>query len=260
MTEKTAYEPGTPSWVDLSTPDIEGAKRFYGGLFGWELEDAGPEAGGYHMALLRGKPVAGLGPAQEGGPPNAFWTLYLAGSDVDAHASAITEAGGQIMVGPLDIMGQGRMLVSQDPTGALFGIWEPQAHSGAELVNEHGTIVWNELNTPDIEAAARFYGAVFPYAFQDIDTAPTEYKVLQIDGHAVGGMLQMTAAWEGVPPHWMTYFHVDELDPMLERVGELGGKPTEHPPVDSPYGRFSVVIDPQGAPFTLMQSADPGAG
>jgi len=120
--EKASYDPGTPSWTDLSTPDLDGALRFYGGLFGWEFEDTGEQSGHYHQALLRGRRVAGLAPAQPGGPPNAFWTTYLAGADADAHAAAITAAGGTVAFGPMDVFTEGRMLVGQDPAGAMFGI------------------------------------------------------------------------------------------------------------------------------------------
>ena len=111
MAERTSYEPGTPSWVDLTTPDLEASLRFYGELFGWEFEDAGEEAGHYHQALLRGKRVAGIGPNPPGSPPMTFWSTYFSGSDVDAHAKAITEAGGTVSFGPTDVMDQGRMLV-----------------------------------------------------------------------------------------------------------------------------------------------------
>ena len=113
MAERTSYEPGTPSWVDLTTPDLEASLRFYGGLFGWEFEDAGEEAGHYHQALLRGKRVAGIGPNPPGSPATTFWSTYFSGSDVDAHAKAVAEAGGQVSFGPTDVMDQGRMLVAR---------------------------------------------------------------------------------------------------------------------------------------------------
>jgi predicted enzyme related to lactoylglutathione lyase len=260
MSEKTSYAPGTPCWVDLMTPDLDAAKAFYTALFGWDLEDAGPESGGYHMASLRGKPVAGLGPTQEGGPPMALWTTYFHAADAEARAAAIRDGGGQVMFGPIDVMGQGTMIAAADPAGAMFGIWQPAAHIGAQIINEHATLVWNELSTPDLAASAQFYGSLFPYTFQDIEEVPSGYKVLQIDGHAVGGMLQMTEQMQGVPPHWMTYFHVDDVDGALATVADLGGKTVLPEIVDSPYGRFNVVTDPQGGAFTLMQSAAPGAG
>ena len=256
--EKTSYDPGAPNWADLSTPDLEGTKRFYGGLFGWDFEDAGEEAGHYHQALLRGRRVAGVGPAQPGGPPAAFWTTYLRGTDVDVHAEAITKAGGSVAFGPMEVLSAGRMVVGQDPTGAMFGIWEPGEHAGAELVNENATMAWNELLTRDLAGAIAFYGSIFDFAFDDIPDLPGGgYKLLRLGENLVGGI--WTAGDDlppDVPPHWTVYFHLDDVDAGLDRLRELGGQVTRDP-VDSPYGRWAVVQDPQGAAFRLIQSASP---
>jgi len=258
MGERTSYEPGTPCWVDLSTPDLDGALRFYGGLFGWEFEDAGEEAGHYHQALVRGKRVAGLGPAQEGAPPMAYWMTYLCGTDADEHASAIKDAGGEVEFGPMDIFGQGRMVVGQDPTGAMFGIWEPQEHKGAQLVNENATLTWNELQTRDVESAARFYGALFGFAFESLpETEASVYQVLKLGDRYVGGIGALPEGTPAdVPPYWLTYFHLDDVDAGFERVRELGGEVLGDP-VDSPYGRFAPVRDPQGGVFALIRAASP---
>jgi len=252
MAERTSYAPGTPSWVDLTTPDLEAALRFYGALFGWEFEDAGEEAGHYHQALLRGKRVAGIGPNPPGSPPTTFWSTYFSGSDVDAHAKAVAEAGGQVSFGPTDVMDQGRMLVAQDTGGAMFGVWEPRAHAGAQIVNEHGSFSWNELTTNDLEAATRFYGAVFGVAFKELPDTPPDvaYKTLQVDGQTVGGINGMGG--EG-PPFWLTYFMYDDVDAGFDKVRELGGELVGEP-FDSSFGRFARVRDPQGAVFALIKS------
>ena len=255
---RTSYEPGTPSWVDLSTPDLQDALRFYGGLFGWDLEDAGEEAGHYHQASLRGKRVAGIGPAQPGGPPTAFWMTYLSGTDVDTHAVAIKDAGGDLVLEPLDVMGLGRMLVGRDPTGAMFGIWQPQLHTGAELVSEDATMTWNELMTRDLDAAVAFYGSVFDYTFEELPQDPTGgYRLMKVGADVVGGIWTMgDDVPQEVPPHWMAYFQLDDVDAGFDRARELGGELLREP-VDSPYGRFAPVRDPQGAIFSLIQGANP---
>ena len=253
MPERTSYEPGTPSWVDLSTTDLDGALRFYGDLFGWEFEDMGAEAGHYHQARLRGKRVAGVGPTQPGAPPMTAWTTYLAGRDADAHAAAVGENGGTVLFGPLEIFDQGRQLVAQDPTGAIFGVWEPRAHTGAELVNEHATFTWNELVTSDVDGAARFYGTVFG---QDFEPLPEDegYRLIKVGDRMVGGIWRQADG----PAHWVTYFHMDDLDAALERLHAGGGTATSDP-VDAPYGRWAVVADPQGGAFRIIQSANPDA-
>jgi uncharacterized protein len=250
MAERSSYDPGTPSWVDLTIPDLDGALRFYGGLFGWEFEDQGEEAGHYHQALKDGKRVAGVGPNQPGSPPMAFWTTYLTGTDVDAHAAAITQAGGTVMFGPMQVLEAGRMVVGQDPGGAMFGIWEPGEHAGAQLVNEHGTLGWNELLTRDLEGAERFYGALFDYAFEGLPEDPGGYRLLKLGESYVGGIWTLT---EETPAHWVTYFKFDDVDSGFERARELGGELLTDP-VDSPYGRYAPVRDPQGAVFRLIET------
>jgi predicted enzyme related to lactoylglutathione lyase len=253
MAERGGYDPGTPSWVDLTTPDLEGALHFYGGLFGWEFEDAGEKAGHYHMASVRGKRVAGLGPTQPGAPPLAYWTTYLTGSDVDAHAATIRDAGGAVRFGPMDVMGQGRLLVASDPEGATFGIWEPQAHTGAQLVNENATLTWNQLMTRDLEAAQRFYGAVFEYEFETLPDV-AGYQLLKVGGAVVGGIYAMAGMPADVPPHWLTYFWLDDVDRGFAQVRELGGQVLSEP-VDTTFGRWASVQDPQGATFCLIRGA-----
>src|SRR6185437_7808906 len=132
MTERdTAWPVGTPCWVDLMTPDLDAARLFYEQLFGWHLTDLGPDAGGYLMAGVGGKQVAGLGPQQEGqaGHP-AVWTTYLATDDAAATCEAISKAGGQVFLPAMDVMGSGVMAVAADPTGAVFGLWEAKTHTG----------------------------------------------------------------------------------------------------------------------------------
>jgi hypothetical protein len=252
MAERDGYDPGTPSWVDLTTPDLDAALQFYGGLFGWEFEDAGEEAGHYHMAHLRSKRVAGLGPTQPGAPPLAYWTTYLTGSDVEAHAKAIADAGGRVMFGPMDVMEQGRMLVAADPEGAMFGIWQPQAHTGAQLVNEDAALTWNQVMTRDVEGAERFYGAVFGFEFESLP-GTEGYRLLKVGGNVVGGIFAMEEGVPAdVPPHWLTYFQLDDVDRGFARVRELGGQVLSEP-MDTQFGRWAAVQDPQGGTFCLIR-------
>lgn len=153
------YENGVPSWCDLQTPDLDGAKAFYGALFGWEIADGPPEAGGYTMGYLRGRPVAGLGPQMSPSPP--AWATYMNVDDADDVAAGVTANGGTVLTGPMDVMDVGRLLVFADPSGAVCGAWQPRAHAGAGVVNEPDTMCWNELLTTDVAGAKTFYGAVF---------------------------------------------------------------------------------------------------
>ncbi|MDP8978075.1 MAG: VOC family protein [Actinomycetota bacterium] len=260
MAEVSSYAPGTPSWVDLATSDPEGARNFYGRLFGWSFEVGPAETGHYTMCQLHGGNVAGMAgePAREGVP--TAWTTYMATDDADAVARRIAEGDGTVLMGPMDVMSQGRLLVAADPAGALFGVWQAGDLVGASVVNEPGSLVWSELATRDLAAAQVFYTQVFGHAWEPVDTGEggPAYQVFSVDGRAVGGAMQMTADWpEQIPSHWMAYFAVEDTEAAAAAAQELGGT-VRVPPTDSPYGRFAVLSDPQGAVFTVMQAAAGG--
>src|SRR4051794_11699444 len=174
MSEQDRYIPGVPCWVDTTQPDADAAAAFYGGLFGWELENAMPPdaPGKYLMARLGGKTVAAVSSAMGDAPPAALWNTYVWVDDADATAAKVRAAGGGVISEPFDVMDAGRMGVFADPEGAVFCIWQPKDHRGAEVVNEHGALVFNVLNTRDTGAAAKFYGAVFGWELIDVGGAP----------------------------------------------------------------------------------------
>jgi predicted enzyme related to lactoylglutathione lyase len=246
--ERESYVPGTPSWVDLGTPDIEASVAFYSSLFGWNVAAGQPEAGGYRIAHLRGKTVAGLGPQQG---PVSTWTTYFASDDVDAHVQTIKEHGGMVMMEPMDILDQGRMAIAADPEGAVFGLWQPGLHRGAQLVNEPGAMAWHELWTRNRDQAKAFYTAVFGYGVDD-QTMPG-YTVWQLGGTGVaGGMDVPPDVPTQVPAHWAVYFSVDDVDAAAARVAELGGSVVA-PPFDVPgVGRIAIVHGPAQESFGLF--------
>ena len=250
MSERNGYEPGTPSWVDLSTPDPADARRFYGALFGWEAEDAGPpeETGGYAMFKLRGKLIAGIGPLMDPDQP-AVWSTYVSTDDADAVVSRATEAGGQAIVEPMEVMDAGRMAFVMHPAGGAVGVWEPNRHRGAELVNEPGALTWNQLHTSDQDGAAAFYNAVFGWTRADFGGM----SVFNLGENGVGGLAPMPAQVPpGMPAFWMTVFGNDDTDKTAAKAAELGGQVLS-PPSDIPdVGRFAVLADPQGVTFGVI--------
>lgn len=252
MSERSEYPAGVPLWVDLTTTDPEAAMTFYEQLFGWELDRGAPEFGGYTMCRLRGRRVAGINgqPGPEGMLPT--WITYLSSQDVDATATRVTEAGGERFMGPMDVADQGRLLIGRDPLGALIGFWQPRVHVGAEIVNEPGALSWNELLTPDLDEAAAFYAAVCGHHYDEEDTGPDgpAYRTFLVDDRPVGGMLA-TDDLQGRPPQWIPYFAVANIDDATRLVSELGGR-VHGDPVDSPYGRWSTITDPQGAWLRLV--------
>jgi uncharacterized protein len=246
----TPWPAGTPCWIDLGVTDIPKALDFYRALFGWDIQETPPEAGGYSMCLIGGKPVAGIGQSQ--GDMPIFWTTYLATENADETATKIKAAGGQVMMDPFDVMDVGRMFIAVDPGGAFFGVWQAKAHSGVQRANEPGTLIWSENLSSAYEANKAFYGSVFGYHFGDIGGAGVNYSTLDIDGRPVGGIGE-AASGQQAPASWSTYFAVADTDAAATKVTELGGSLIA-PPRDSPYGRMAVVADNQGAVFTLMST------
>jgi predicted enzyme related to lactoylglutathione lyase len=192
MPEMSSYPPGTPCWIDLAAPDIDAAKSFYGGLFGWESQEVGSteETRGYHFFTLNGKLVAGFGPPGEGEPPS--WRSYVAVEDAGETAGKAKEAGGEVLLDSTEVLDVGRMAVFRDTEGAVICAWQPARHHGAELANEPGAFSWAELATRDPDAAKSFYSAVFGWNTVDREMGPITYVELQVDGRAVGGMLPLT--------------------------------------------------------------------
>lgn len=256
MPQITSYEPGTPCWVDLATKDAEASRQFYGPLFSWDFEIGGPETGGYTMCRVHGLAVAGMWPMmpemiEQGMPPN--WTTYFATDDLDGSVKRMTTSGGTVLNGPMEVMEQGRMAIAADPTGAAFGLWEPGAHLGAELVNEPGTLIWSELLTRDEPVAVAFYTEVFGYATESMDVGEASpYVLLKLNDRPIGGLMTMPPEVPAeVPSYWGTCFAVADADATVG-VARASGATLTYGPADSPYGRYAVLLDPQGAVFSLM--------
>jgi len=254
MPKMTSYAPGTPSWADIGT-DVEGAKAFYGGLFGWQTQEAGPaeETGGYGFFLKDGQNVAGYGPQQNPGPP--VWSTYISVADADQTAKAVEAAGGTVVMAPMDVMTAGRMAVFQDPQGGFFSVWQPGEHIGAGLVNEPGAMCWNELNSRDLDGSKRFYSEVFGWDPLTHAEGPMPYTEWQLEGRSIGGAMDMPPVVPAeVPTHWLVYFAVDDTDAAVKKTEELGGD-VRAPAVDTPAGRIAVLGDPQGAVFAVIKMA-----
>lgn len=254
MPTRDGYTEGTPSWVDLATTDVNAARDFYSALFGWEFEKSSAEGIPYWMATQKGHMAAGVGPAQEGQPISA-WTTYFAVEDADTTADRITAAGGHMIMGPADIVDSGRLAVASDPTGAVFGIWEAKAHKGAGIVNEHGALNWNELQTSDVDTALDFYKEVFGHSVGETEGATTTYYVLNVGDRPVAGA--MASPMPEIPNHWGVYFAVDDLEAAFARAKELGATHTYGPMEAPDVGTLLGIADPTGAHMTLIQLAQP---
>ncbi len=237
-------------WADLAATDVGAAERFYGAVLGWQFRATGEEFGGYRIATRDGKQAAGVGPVQDGAPP--VWTLYFAVDDVDDFTRRARDLGGNVLNEPFEVPSQGRMSVIADPTGAAFGAWQAIEHHGFGRMESPGFFAWCEVNTTDAARARDFYAQLLEATYSETPNPATTYYVLDKGGHNIAGILQMTKEWAGIPPHWMPYFQVDDIDGAVARAKEHGGTVAVGP-FDTPYGRIAVVGDPAMAYFSLMQ-------
>ncbi len=256
MAEMTSYENGTPCWVDMGTPDVEASAAFYSALLGWEVEIGPAEMGHYSMAVVRGHNVAAIADQQT--PGHVSWTTYIAVDDLDATMAKATAAGATTLVDAMDVMTFGRMAMVLDPAGTPVSFWQAGDHIGASLVNEPGSICWNELTTRDVDTSLAFYEAAVGITSSKMPYGDGDYYELQLPGgRTIGGLMPMVGeTWDGVPNHWMVYFAVTDTDATAARCTELGGAVTV-PPTDIPPGRFAVLTDPHGAVFSVLQFANP---
>ncbi|MBD3580380.1 MULTISPECIES: VOC family protein [Streptomyces] len=252
------YRPGTPCWIDLMVPDQQAALDFYTGLFGWTGEIGPPETGGYSVCEYKGQPVAGIMKAMnpDGSVPDpmppAAWTTYLAVHDVHEVVRAGAAAGGGTLVDPTDVMDLGRMAVLSDPTGAVYGIWQAGTFRGAGIVNEDGTLTWNELATGDPGKAAAYYAEILPITPTPSEMPGAEgYTEIKVNDRAVGGIMSLDQHPKGTPPHWLPYFRVADAD-ATQAAAERAGGSVMAPAFDMPVGRMAVLADPQGAVFAVI--------
>jgi hypothetical protein len=265
MSERDGYQPGVPCWVAAVEPEAEQAAGFYAELFGWGAENLMPadSPGKYFMCKLRGRAVAAVvsyHPAPE--PPPAQWGTHIWVQSADESAAMAVELGGSIVVGPFDSPAGGRMGVLSDPSGAVFSVWEPGRHQGAQLVNEPGAWAMSLLSAPDPDESRRFYGALFGWEAEPFQAGDVEVMLWRLPGF-VGGEPQqpvprdVVAAMaptgrDGPPPQWSVDFWVQDADGTAENAAALGGS-VVLPPHDIPGFRRAVLADPHGATFSVSQ-------
>ena len=255
-TRDRSWPAGSPCWADIVVPDLDAARTFYGDALGWKLEAGERDAGGYVVAMLGGHRVAGLTrPADDAPAPPAAWCVYLAANDAAASAERAVELGGTVLLEPTPVLGRGTTALLQDPTGAVFGLWEPDGNPGWTTVDEPGAPTWCEVFSHDQPASVAFYTGLFGYTVRDLSGPGFTYAALDVGHQPVAGVGAYGAgAGDDAPAAWTLYVAVDDVDAVSERVGELGGR-VLRPPTESPYGRVAIVAGPSAEVFALMQPA-----
>jgi len=253
MAEAKTAIANKPAWVDLSSSDPAGSREFYAKLFGWKVEvDPDPQYGGYALAKLNGKDVAGIGPKQSPEGPSA-WAVYIGTPDAEELGKKVQAAGGKVIAPAFDIGEQGRMAVFQDPSGAFISGWQPTRMGGFQIggANTYG---WAELNARGVDKALPFYKKVFGWT---VKTSPMgesgpPYNEFQIGGESIAGAMEMNPMVPAeMPSYWMVYFSVPDVDKAFKKATDAGA--TEMmAPQEFPGGRFAILSDPQGAAFGLL--------
>jgi predicted enzyme related to lactoylglutathione lyase len=246
--------PNTVVWADLATPDLNKARAFYGELLGWSFTGGDDAQTGFYTTGNRdGRRVAALSTMMPDMPGPSAWTIYIGTENADQTATKVQAAGGRVMQPPMDVMEYGRMAIFADPSGAAFGVWQPKTHTGAQVVNEPGSMAWHEVYTRNGAKAREFYQRVFGLKPQKMEGGGMDYWTLHNGDETVAGLMPMGDSFpKEVPSHWNTYFAVTDTDAAAKKVQQLGGRVVQ-PPSDTPYGRMASVADPFGAEFSLIK-------
>ncbi|MFD4544332.1 VOC family protein [Streptomyces bauhiniae] len=243
---------GTPCWADAMFTDLEGAKRFYGDVLGWTFGESSSEYGAYTQAYADGKAVAAVVPPMPGQESVSQWCLYFASPDAAATAAKVKENGGEVLMEPMRVGDFGTMAIVREPSGAVFGIWQGDAHEGFEAVAEPGAYCWAELFTREPQKADTFLSGVFPYRMKEMADEHVDFRLFDLGADPVLGRMRMGEEFPPeVPSYVNVYFTVDDCDAAVARATERGAV-LRFGPMTSPFGRFAALSDPQGASFSVI--------
>ena len=241
------------NWHNLMTRDVDGAKRFYQAVVGWQTALQGPD---YEVLMVDGQGIGGImaQPAEASDTP-PFWLGYIMVKNVDKHCAAIKKAGGSVHKGPWDVPNILRMAVVSEPLGAVFNVYHPLMDGSMKPHKRGtvGTVGWNELQTSDLAKSTAFYAKMFGWGKGEThDMGPEfgKYQVMKVKRHEHAGMMKRASF---IPrDYWGFYFFVEGIDAGAKRITQHGGKITNGP-MQVPTGDWIVSgQDPQGAHFSLM--------
>ncbi|MFG3044305.1 VOC family protein [Streptomyces sp. NPDC048241] len=243
---------GTPCWADAMFTDLEGAKRFYGDVLGWTFGESSSEYGNYTQAYADGKAVAAVVPPMPGQEGASQWCLYFASPDAAATAAKIRENGGEVLMEPMRVGDFGTMVIAREPSGAVFGVWQGDAHEGFEAVAEPGAYCWSEVFTREPEKADAFLSGVFPYRMKEMADERVDFRLFDLGADPVLGRMRMGEEFPPeVPSYVNVYFTVEDCDAAVARATGKGAV-LRFGPMTSPFGRFAALTDPQGAHFSVI--------
>jgi predicted enzyme related to lactoylglutathione lyase len=252
------HAPGSFCWFELATTDQNAAKKFYTSLFGWSVDDSpmGPDDF-YSMFKLDGHQTGAAYTMRkeqraQGVPPH--WMLYIAVADADQAVSKTAQLGGTVLAPAFDVMDVGRMAVIQDPTGAIFSVWQAKKNQGVTIGGVDNTVCWADLSTPDPGRAKNFYSGLFAWELTTSPNDPSGYLHIKNGEHFIGGIPPAEHRDKHIPPHWLLYFQVADAKAATDKATQLGAKILMPLMTMEKVGTWSIVADPQGAVFALFKS------
>lgn len=259
MTNIDQHPAGSFCWIELHTTDQNAGKTFYSQLFGWSIHDSpmGPNEV-YTEFKLQGRETAAactLRPdeSSKGIPP--YWMIYITVENADAAAAKAQQLGGTAFGPAFDVMDAGRMAVIQDPTGAVFCVWQAKKNAGIGIAGVNGTLCWADLSTPDVKRATDFYTGLFGWQIAADPKDPSGYMHIKNGEHFIGGIPPAAHRQPGMPAHWLAYFMVDDVDATANKATAMEAKLLLPPKTMEGVGRMSFIADPQGAVFAIFKSA-----
>lgn len=263
MPVRNDFAPGEFCWIDLTSHDLEAMLAWYGELFGWshQIMPTPGDAPPYAFFMQGDAVIGGIGQMNEemkaqGIPP--MWNSYIATANCEATEAKVHELGGTVTAPTTEIPGYGKLAFFLDPEGASFAAWQSTTPEPQGVhVNEPNGWCWNELVTRDVDKSRAFYGELTGWDYATLPMGEFDYTLLKVAGKDAGGMMPMVGPqWEGIPPHWMVYFAVADCDAIGARAESARGKIVV-PATEIQVGRFSVLRDPQGTPFSVIALNQP---
>lgn len=251
---------GKVIWNDLITEDIDAARRFYGGLFGWTfVETDGPGGREYSVARLGDVYVAGLLAVEkrDDGRKVSRWLPYVSVSDVDDAVRRGVGAGAS-MAAPARDVALGRVAAMIDPQGAVIGLAASRIGDPDDATTRAapGRVVWHEMLARDVVGAAGFYRLVGGYDIETINRRGGEYILLLQDGIRRAGI--MGRPNDDVEPLWLTHFGVTDPAAAARQAESLGGTVIAAPSPELRDGTVAIVTDPGGAVLVLSKTSTQG--
>jgi predicted enzyme related to lactoylglutathione lyase len=249
-------------WADLVTPDVEGAKRFYGGLFGWTFRDV-PGDRNYALALLDGEPVAGVvhKASPTGQSLQPAWLTFLAVRDVAAAQQVAVQHGGKVLSQEHYYPHRGRQAVLADADGAVFAVLAAEGGDPPDYLASPGEWIWSSVLVKDPKQETDFYKSLLGYDIYDLASegggeGDAQHYILSSDNYARAGLNSLPADSMRRRPHWLNFVRVTDAAAAAKKAVALGGRVLVEPRLDRHGGSLAVLADPSGAPFGVMEWSD----